>query len=93
MARPHRVQVERLPRVYPLYRVGFERELADVLDWAGGLERVVVFGRQGLFVPDNTHHALAMGAEAAAAVRPDGSFDRSRWDAALERFRGHVVED
>ena len=92
-ARPHRVHVERLPRVYPLYRVGFEAELAAVLDWAQGLDRVVVFGRQGLFVPDNTHHALAMGAEAAAAVRPDGSFDRDRWTAALDRFRDHVVED
>ena len=93
VARPLRVHVERLPRVYPLYRVGFEQELAAVLDWAHGLERVVVFGRQGLFVPDNTHHALAMGAEAAACVLPDGSFDRSRWSAAIDRFRGHVVED
>ena len=93
VARPQRVHVERLPRVYPLYRVGFEQELAAVLDWAHGLDRVVVFGRQGLFVPDNTHHALAMGAEAAAAVRPDGSFDRDRWTAALDRFGDHVVED
>jgi len=92
-ARPHRAHVERLPRVYPLYRVGFEQELAAVLDWAHGLDRVVVIGRQGLFVPDNTHHALAMGAEAAACVLPDGSFDRSRWDGALDRFRAPVVED
>jgi protoporphyrinogen oxidase len=90
---PQRAHVERLPKVYPLYRVGFERELAAVLEWALGLDRVVVFGRQGLFVPDNTHHALAMGADAAAAVRGDGSFDRSRWADALDRFRDHVVED
>lgn len=93
VATPDRVRVERLPRVYPLYRVGFEQELAGVLEWAHGLDRVVVFGRQGLFVPDNTHHALAMGAEAAAAVRVDGSFDRDAWTEALDRFRGHVVED
>ena len=93
IARPHQVHVERLPRVYPLYRVGFERELAAVLDWARGLDRVVVFGRQGLFVPDNTHHALAMGAAAASAVGDDGSFDRGRWNEALASFRGHVVED
>ena len=92
-ARPHRVHVERLPRVYPLYRVGFESELAAVLDWARDLDRVVVFGRQGLFVPDNTHHALAMGADAAAAVRADGTFDRAAWSASLDRFRSHVVED
>jgi len=91
--RPHAWHVERLPRVYPLYRVGFEEELRAVLDWAHGLDRVVVFGRQGLFVPDNTHHALAMGADAAAAVRADGSFDRGGWSAALERFGSHVVED
>jgi len=92
-ARPHAVHVERLARVYPLYRRGFEEELAAVLTWAAGLERVVVFGRQGLFVPDNTHHALAMGAAAAAAVGPDGAFDRSAWAASLNEFRGHVVED
>jgi protoporphyrinogen oxidase len=93
IARPHQVHVERLPRVYPLYRVGFERELAAVLDWARGLDRVVVFGRQGLFVPDNTHHALAMGAAAASVVGHDGSFDRGQWSEALASFRGHVVED
>ena len=92
-ARPHRAHVERLPRVYPLYRVGFERQLDEVLDWGRGLDRVVVFGRQGLFVPDNTHHALAMGAAAAASVRGDGSFDRPAWSTALDEFRQHVVED
>ena len=92
-ATPHGVHVERLPRVYPLYRVGFERELSRVLDWARRLDGVVVFGRQGLFVPDNTHHALAMGAAAASAVGADGSFDRGRWAADLGRFRSHVVED
>jgi hypothetical protein len=54
---------------------------------------VVVFGRQGLFVPDNTHHALAMGAAAAAAVGDDGRFDRAAWSTALEGFGRHVVED
>ncbi len=90
---PHRVHVERLPRVYPLYRTGFEQQLAEVLAWARGLDGVVVFGRQGLFVPDNTHHALVMGAAAAAAVRPDGSFDREAWTGALDGFSQHVVED
>jgi protoporphyrinogen oxidase len=93
IATPHRVHVERLARVYPLYRIGFERELAAVLEWARGLDRVVVFGRQGLFVPDNTHHALAMGAAAAAAVGEHGSFDRTSWTTSLASFGRHVVED
>jgi protoporphyrinogen oxidase len=92
-ARPHEVHVERRAAVYPLYRVGFEQELAAVLDWAHELYRVVVFGRQGLFVPDNTHHALAMGAAAAAAVGEHGSFDRTSWTTSLASFGRHVVED
>ena len=34
---------------------------------------LLTFGRQGLFAPDNTHHALAMGWAAADALRPDGT--------------------
>jgi protoporphyrinogen oxidase len=92
---PRAVQVEvrRLPRVYPVYRVGFERHLAALETWAAEQPRLVTFGRQGLFVPDNTHHALAMGAAAADALRPDGSFDTARWTAARDGFRTHVVED
>jgi protoporphyrinogen oxidase len=91
--RPVHVEVHRLPRVYPVYRVGFERDLAVLESWAEELPRLISFGRQGLFVPDNTHHALAMGAAAAAALRSDGSFDRASWTAARDTFRTHVVED
>ena len=90
---PAAVEVRRLPRVYPVYEPGFEAALAAVEDWAAGEDRLLTFGRQGLFVPDNTHHALAMGAAAAAALRPDGSFDAGSWRAAREGFRSHVVED
>ena len=75
-----------------IHNAGRSQMAAAYLTHLAG-DRVVVFGRQGLFVPDNTHHALAMGAEAAAAVRPDGSFDRNRWTASLDRFGDHVVED
>jgi protoporphyrinogen oxidase len=91
--RPAHVEVHRLPRVYPVYRVGFERDLAALEAWAASMPRVISFGRQGLFVPDNTHHALAMGAAAAAALQPDGSFDHAGWTTARDGFRAHVVED
>lgn len=90
---PIGVEVRRLPRVYPRYRVGHEADLAAVEAWAAAHPRLLTFGRQGLFVPDNTHHALAMGAAAAAALASDGSFDESAWRAAREGFRDHVVED
>lgn len=87
------VEVRRLPRVYPVYRVGFEYDLADLERWAATHPQLVTFGRQGLYVPDNTHHALAMGAAAAAALTDDGGFDRAAWTAARDGFRTHVVED
>jgi protoporphyrinogen oxidase len=90
---PVEVAVRRVPHVYPVYRVGFERSLARVADWADRQPRLLTFGRQGLFVHDNTHHALAMAWAAGDALRPDGGFDGLAWQQARARFAGHVVED
>ena len=91
--RPVEVRTVRLPRVYPLYRPGFEWDLAALEWWLADHPRIVSFGRQGLFVPDNTHHALAMADAAAAAVGPDGRFDHRAWSRSRNGFRAHVVED
>lgn len=92
---PVAVEVARLPRVYPLYAPGFAWELARVEAWlaAAAGDRVVTLGRQGLFVPDNTHHVMAMGRAAAGCLRPDGTLDAEAWRAARAGFRSFVVED
>jgi protoporphyrinogen oxidase len=90
---PAQVESRRLPRVYPVYRPGFAADLSRFEAWAGDLGGFVTFGRQGLFTPDNTHHALAMGWGAADALRPDGTFDAQRWLAVRDGFRSFVVED
>ncbi len=90
---PVAVEVRRLPRVYPLYRPGFAWDLSALELAVGQHPRVVPFGRQGLFVPDNTHHVLAMGWAAAACARRDGTFDRETWARARAHFRTHVVDD
>jgi protoporphyrinogen oxidase len=92
-AYPVATECRRLPRVYPVYRTGFAWDLSVVDLWAADQPRLLTFGRQGLFVPDNTHHALAMGWEAAAALAPDGSFDDGAWAQARTSFRSFVVED
>jgi protoporphyrinogen oxidase len=93
--RPAAVEVARLPRVYPVYRPGFEWELARAETWvaAAGGGRIVTLGRQGLFVPDNTHHALAMGQAAAGCLGQDGTVDAAAWAVARAGFRDNVVED
>jgi protoporphyrinogen oxidase len=91
--RPVQVETRRLPRVYPVYRPGHDADLATLEAWLAGLPGLATFGRQGLFTPDNTHHALAMGWAAAEALDPAGRFDHRRWAAARDGFRSFVVED
>jgi protoporphyrinogen oxidase len=90
---PAAVESRRLPRVYPVYGPGFAADLGALEAWARGLGGLLTFGRQGLFTPDNTHHALAMGWAAAECLRPDGTLDHARWVAARDGFRRFVVED
>lgn len=86
-------QVHRIPHAYPVYRVGSEGALDTVAEWLGTHDRIVTYGRQGLFAHDNTHHAMAMARDAVACVSDDLEFDRGRWDEARMRFSRHVVED
>jgi protoporphyrinogen oxidase len=87
------VVVRRLPHAYPLYTRGY-RDAFDTLDrWVAGIEGLVTFGRQGLFVHDNTHHTIAMAYALADSFRADGTWDRPAWEAARRTFETHVVED
>ena len=90
---PSEVVVRRLSHAYPVYRVGFEEPFRILDSWADAQPRVLTFGRQGLFVHDNSHHALTMACEAVDALRPNGGFDEIAWGAARRRFESHVVED
>jgi len=90
---PVEVVVRRLPFVYPVYRVGYEAAVAALDAWADAQPRLLTFGRLGLFVHDNTHHALAMARAAVDALRPDGSFDDEAWRDSRAAFARHVVED
>ena len=90
---PVDVVVRRVPRAYPVYRVGYEQPFATLDTWATSLPRVLNFGRQGLFAHDNTHHALAMAWAAADAVSADGLVDPTTWARARAGFASHVVED
>jgi protoporphyrinogen oxidase len=89
---PLEIGVRRLPEAYPVYEAGFEEPLARLQEWLGQFPALVSFGRQGLFVHDNTHHALFM-ARCAAECLSGARFDHARWRESLEVFATHVVED
>ncbi len=96
-------EVRRVRRVYPVYRQGYRDRLAGLDAWSERLAHVTTFGRLGLFVHDNTHHAMRMGWDAVECLRTDGDpapgsaspvgMDHRCWQDARERFRRHVVED
>ena len=85
------VQVKRVRNVYPVYQRGYREQLSVLEDWVEGLPHLTTFGRQGLFTPDNTHHAMVMGYEAADALG-SGDFDYAQWKQAKDRFSNHIVE-
>jgi protoporphyrinogen oxidase len=90
---PAAVHVERLRHAYPVLRPGHEDALGRLDRWAAAQPALLTLGRQGLFVHDNAHHALAMAWAAVDCLRPDGGFDDRAWGAARARFARHVVED
>jgi protoporphyrinogen oxidase len=87
------VVTRRLPQAYPIYTKDYEAHFRALDEWVGGLERVLTFGRQGLFAHDNTHHALAMSYAAVDCLDSNGDFDADRWSTYRRQFERHVVED
>lgn len=87
------VDTKRLPFAYPIYKEGYEKWFGIQDRWAEKLDRVLTFGRQGLFAHDNTHHALAMAYGAVDCLHESGEFDLSRWEEYRKEFAKHVVED
>ncbi len=86
-------ETRRLSHAYPVYDLDYERHFNRVDEWLLGLDGLLVFGRQGLFAHDNTHHAFAMAYGAADCLDERGRIDRARWAACREEFSHHTVED
>jgi protoporphyrinogen oxidase len=90
--RPIAVHVRRLRQAYPIYNTGYERALTSVDSWIAHQPNLLVYGRQGLFAHDNTHHALYMAYAAVDCLREHG-FDAAMWENYRRIFETHVVED
>jgi protoporphyrinogen oxidase len=89
---PRRVFARRLRQAYPIYLRGYEGPFGVLDRWAESNPNFLIYGRQGLFAHDNTHHALYM-ARAAVDCLSDGGFDRVKWQGYRDIFATHVVED
>jgi len=83
----------RLRQAYPIYRWGYESYFDQLDQWLSQKDKLLIFGRQGLFAHDNTHHALYMAYSAADCLDAEGRFDHDRWRGFRRVFESHVVED
>lgn len=77
--------------VYPIYRIGYEKDVRAQREWAGHFDNLLLLGRQGLFLHNNIHHSLFMGYRAADHVVAGG--DAHAWREAIEGFDSYQVED
>jgi hypothetical protein len=82
----------RLRQAYPIYLRGYEVPFGVLDRWAESIPNFLIYGRQGLFAHDNTHHALYM-ARAAVDCLSEAGFDRVKWQSYRDIFATHVVED
>lgn len=86
-------EVHKLASVYPVYEPQTQDARAEVHTWMESLPNLLSFGRQGLGVPDNLHHVLAMGAAAVDSLDSTAHISASRWRQSLADFATHVVQD
>jgi protoporphyrinogen oxidase len=87
------VVTRRLPQAYPIYQKGYEAHFSRIDGAIQGVPGLLIFGRQGLFAHDNTHHGLAMAYAAVDCLDDKGYFDSARWLRCRKVFESHVVED
>ncbi|MDR9364408.1 MAG: FAD-dependent oxidoreductase [Balneolaceae bacterium] len=88
-----KVVVKRLKHAYPIYNTGYEKKYQLLDDYLSGINNLLVFGRQGLFAHDNTHHALYTAYSAVDCIDDEGEFDDEKWEEYREEFKTHVVVD
>lgn len=85
--------VRRKKNIYPVYDLNFSSSLDIIELHLRTFKRIISLGRQGLFVHDNTHHAIRMGIAAADCLSPDTGWDSKKWALYGEMFDSHVVVD
>jgi len=67
--------VVRESNVYPVYYLGYKRDVATIREYLNGFRNMQVIGRGGLFRYDNSDHALLTGIYAAKNFLKEGPYD------------------
>lgn len=87
-----RVFSRHLPRVYPIYDLGWYRRFQAVCGWLRQHDRVFLVGRGGLFNHNNMDHTMQGGLRAAEHLLAGRFADRD-WYDLIDRHRTFRVRD
>jgi len=82
----------RLPRVYPIYDLGWHARLEAVCRWLRQFDRFFLVGRGGLFNHNNMDHTMQGGLQAGEVIAAGGRADDD-WYDLIDRYRAFRVRD
>jgi protoporphyrinogen oxidase len=82
-----------LKDAYPLYELDTMRNFKVIDNHLSTFSNLLNFGRQGLLIHDNIHHAIEMANSAGDCITDKCSLDALRWRSFRRRFEEFVVED
>ncbi len=88
-----RVFSRRKTDVYPVYRIGYPKQLKIIEKQLSRTEGLISLGRQGLFTHDNIHHSMMMADRAVRCLTEKGEWNRKLWEQYCDEFASYVVED
>ena len=86
-----RIFSRRLPAIYPIYDLAWERNFETVHRFLDGIPNLYPIGRGSLFLHDNMDHAIRMGQEVAQFIL--GDRDGRAWPDVAASFRHFEVRD
>lgn len=83
--------VYRIPKCYPLYRVGYKRLLKPIQEYLSGIKGLQIIGRYGSFKYNNQDHSILMGLLAADNILKGTNHDlwavNSDYDTYQEGYK------
>lgn len=84
--------VLRVPKAYPIYRLGYAEHLGCIFDYLAGLGNLVSTGRNGLFHYNNCDHTMEMGRLSAENLL-DQTTDPAAWYQSRDQFDRFRIVD
>ncbi len=67
--------VYRLPKCYPVYKIGYKNHLGSIISYLSKISGLIVIGRYGSFKYNNQDHSILMGILGAENIAGTGNHD------------------